>query len=113
MFGVTNGFGYFRQGISIGNTTVAAPAGGAALDVTGNAVVSGTLNVGGTLSQGGSAVALASSLANYIPTSQKAAASGVASLDASTKVPAAQLPITASTSAPSGGADGDIWLVYT
>jgi len=113
MFGVTNGFGYFRQGISIGNTTVAAPAGGAALDVTGNAVVSGTLNVGGTLSQGGSAVALASSLANYIPTSQKAAASGVASLDASTKVPAAQLPITASVSAPSGGADGDIWLVYT
>lgn len=31
-------------------------------------------------------------LSNYIPTSQKAAASGVASLDSSTKVPVAQLP---------------------
>jgi hypothetical protein len=66
----------------------------------------------------------------------KGVASGYASLDAGVKVPYAQLPtgttlgstiadgghnhaalgyrpITASTAAPSGGVDGDVWLTYT
>ena len=50
MFGVTNGFAYFRQGLSIGNSAaIAAPAGGAALDVTGAATISSTLNVASNL----------------------------------------------------------------
>lgn len=76
-----------------------------------------------------------------LPAAQKGAASGVASLDAGQKVPVAQIPlldvaqlnagvlplnrggtagynmaarnVTISTAAPSGGADGDIWLQYS
>ena len=48
---------------------------------------------------------------SFIPTSQKAAASGVASLDATTKVPIAQLPTgTASTNVAIGN-DGRFWSV--
>jgi hypothetical protein len=71
----------------------------------------------------------------YARKDAKGVASGYASLDASVKVPIAQIPtgtvagtvatgdhshaalgyrpITASTGAPSGGADGDVWLTYT
>lgn len=67
--------------------------------------------------------------------SEKAVANGYASLDGNGDVPIAQIPtgtngtqvalgnhthtadgyrpIILSTSAPSGGADGDIWMVYT
>lgn len=71
----------------------------------------------------------------YQLAAEKGVASGFASLDAGVKVPYAQLPtgttagttvadgghnhvalgyrpITASTAAPSGGADGDVWLTY-
>jgi hypothetical protein len=70
----------------------------------------------------------------YQLAAQKGAASGYASLDDSVKVPFAQLPtgtvastvatgdhshaalgyrpIIASTAAPSGGADGDVWMTY-
>jgi hypothetical protein len=72
---------------------------------------------------------------HYQTRAQKGVADGYASLSASTKVPIAQLPvgttaastvadgghthtdigyrpITVSTAAPSGGADGDVWLTY-
>lgn len=71
----------------------------------------------------------------YQLVAQKAVANGYASLDATVKVPLAQVPtgttntgvalgghdhsalgyrpITASTGAPSGGVDGDVWLTYT
>lgn len=46
-----------------------------------------------------------SALANYIPLSQKAANNGVASLDATGKVPTAQLPATSTTVASTGITD--------
>jgi hypothetical protein len=74
--------------------------------------------VGGGNDHGGLAGLLDDDHPQYQLLSQKGQASGYAPLDATSKIAAVYLPselrrIFASTGAPSGGVDGDVWMTYT
>lgn len=76
------------NGLTLTGTSLSLPV---ATSGTGNVVTGITQTANGITVNLGS-VPTSSDLANYIPLSQKAAANGVATLDASGQVPASQLP---------------------
>ena len=82
--------------------------GGAQADWSANSGPSEILNkptLGSAAAADTSDFAAASALSNYIPTSQRGAVNGVASLDANTTVPVTQLPVGTTTNTVAAGDD--------
>lgn len=88
---------------AVGNGDVGAPNGVAPLDVTSKVPIAKlpSVLVQSVNGYNGPSVSLTAADVSAIPSAQKAAASGVASLDSSTKIPVAQIPTLAYL--PTGG----------